>query len=262
MLENHISNTDLVMAIDGELPVSRQREIDEHLHSCWRCRARRAQYERSIEEFITWHTALPVPPPDGPMARLRARMAEASQREERIPVRSNRIAYAGLAAMAGAIVFVLMWGNFPSNVSAATPNPDQTPGMTVPVTANEVCEQRELDEGRPVSSSLADVVFSQYGIRDPQPRRYEVDYLITPALGGAEDVRNLWPQPYSVGMWNSRVKDALEDRLQNLVCTGRLSLAEAQQELSKNWVAAYQKHFHTSQPLAEHAAFVKDKPWE
>jgi hypothetical protein len=261
MTQNHVSDTDLVMAIDGELPVWRQREVGEHVRACWQCRARRAQYERSIEEFITWHTGLPVPPADGPRALFRARLAEASQRAKPQLVRPGRMAYAGLAAVAGCLVAVLAWGNFSGNLSAATPDPNHTPGVTIPVTLKEVCQQEFLDQDRTISPELAQRVFRQYGIKVPGAGHYEVDYLITPALGGAEDVRNMWPQPYSMGVWNAHVKDALEDHLRQLVCTGQLSLAEAQQELSKDWVAAYQRNFHTSRPRAEHATFVKDKPW-
>ncbi|HZT37758.1 MAG TPA: hypothetical protein VFA28_07660 [Bryobacteraceae bacterium] len=83
---------------------------------------------------------------------------------------------------------------------------------------------------------------------DADPRAYEVDYLITPALGGADDLGNLWPQSYSATQWNARVKDALEDRLHELVCSGSLDLATAQREIATDWIAAYKKYFHTDQP--------------
>ena len=101
----------------------------------------------------------------------------------------------------------------------------------------------------------------QYGIHDPQPRSYEVDYLIPPSLGGVEVVSNLWPQPYA-GVWTARVKDALEDRMRAMVCEGSLDLAAAQSELARDWVGAYRKYFKTESPLLDHVAFVKDRPWE
>ena len=57
------------------------------------------------------------------------------------------------------------------------------------------------------------------------------------ALGGADDIHNLWPQPYSDTLWNAEVKDALEDRLREMVCDGSLDLTEAQQEIAVNWIA-------------------------
>jgi hypothetical protein len=73
--------------------------------------------------------------------------------------------------------------------------------------------------------------------------------MITPALGGADDLRNLWPQSYSSAVWNARIKDALEDRLRDLACHGDLDLAVAQREIASDWIAAYKKYFHTDRPL-------------
>jgi hypothetical protein len=94
-------------------------------------------------------------------------------------------------------------------------------------------------------------VFDEYGIR-ASPTAYEVDYLITPALGGADDIRNLWPQSYTATVWNAQVKDALEDHLRDLVCDGQLDLATAQHEIAMNWIDAYKKYFHTDRPLTSY----------
>ena len=101
-------------------------------------------------------------------------------------------------------------------------------------------------------AALRRAVFQEYGLQGADPRAYEVDYLVTPALGGAEDIHNLWPHSYAATEWNARVKDALEDRLRDLVCDGSLDLAEAQREIAGNWIAAYKKYFQTDKPLAEH----------
>ncbi len=113
-----------------------------------------------------------------------------------------------------------------------------------------------------ISIGTAQAVFAQYGIHDPEPRSYEVDYLIPPSLGGSEEVSNLWPQPYSTGVWTARVKDALEDRLRSMVCDGALDLGTAQREMAMDWISAYKKYFKTESPLLDHVAFVKDRPWE
>jgi hypothetical protein len=97
-----------------------------------------------------------------------------------------------------------------------------------------------------VPADLRQRVFQAYGIANADPGAYEVDYLITPALGGADDIRNLWPQPYVSTVWNARVKDELEDRLRDLVCGGQLDLAEAQRAISTDWIAAYKKYVRTA----------------
>jgi hypothetical protein len=165
-----------------------------------------------------------------------------------------------MAALAVSIIS-LTW--LAQQRASAGPLPDSrlTPGATRSISQREVCIQPP-DDDHTVPVELAHRVFEQYRIAAPQPRTVEVDYLISPTLGGADDIRNLWPQPYSSGVWNSRVKDALEDHLHRLVCDGALDLAEAQAEIASNWIAAYKRRFHTDRPLAAHTIFVKDRPWE
>jgi hypothetical protein len=82
---------------------------------------------------------------------------------------------------------------------------------------------------------LRSSVLKEYRIPSADPGDYD---LITPGLGGADDIRNLWPHSYS-STWNARVKDELEYRLRDLVCSGHLELAEAQREIATNWIVAY-----------------------
>jgi hypothetical protein len=151
-----------------------------------------------------------------------------------------------------------------ARMDAAGPLPDahMTPGAVRLISTQQVCVAELEDEGRLVPPNLAMRVFQQYRISSPKPGTWEVDYLISPALGGTTALQNLWPVPYTEGVWTSRVKDALEDHLRTLVCDGQISLATAQNELVTNWISAYQKYFHTKKPLAAHIRFHKDSPWE
>jgi len=88
-------------------------------------------------------------------------------------------------------------------------------------------------------------------MRFARPRAFEVDYLITPALGGADDIHNLWPESYEATVWNAHVKDQLEDYLRDRVCAGTLDLPTAQRDLAVNWIEAYKRYFGTSEPLKE-----------
>ena len=112
----------------------------------------------------------------------------------------------------------------------------------------QVCRESNT-KNKAVPVALRRQVFDEYGIPAAEPSAYEVDYLITPALGGADDIHNLWPQSYAATVWNAQVKDALEDHLRDLVCDGQLDLATAQREIATNWIEAYKKYFHTDQPL-------------
>ena len=49
----------------------------------------------------------------------------------------------------------------------------------------------------PASDAAGGISRIRHGWR-AQPRNYEVDHLITPALGGTDDIRNLWPEPYAI----------------------------------------------------------------
>jgi len=135
-----------------------------------------------------------------------------------------------------------------------------TPGVALPLTEAAVCSTAPTKRSHGQLAILGKEIFEKYGIRDPEHGHYELDYLIDPDLGGSDDARNLWPQPYSAS-WNAHVKDALEAHLRELVCTGKLTLAEAQHDISVDWIAAYKKYFHADHPLPDHLAFEKDEPW-
>jgi hypothetical protein len=73
----------------------------------------------------------------------------------------------------------------------------------------------------------------------------EYDHLIPLELGGdPNDPANLWVEPNDNPNATSvnNTKDLLENRLNDLVCSGQLSLATAQQAIANNWVTAYQQY--------------------
>jgi anti-sigma factor RsiW len=274
--DSHIADRDLLLEADGETSAARAASIRDHLSRCWSCRTRKAELERAIADFVQAHYRTlddRVPPVDGSRPLLRARLSEAAHASqpqawhERLQFLRPQpsLAWAGAAVLLVALGGLLAW--LPSRSALRTegefaPNQAWTPGAVRPLDRAAVCAVPERDDRPVISPAVAQWVFSQYGIRDPRPRSYEVDYLIPPALGGSDDPRNLWPQPYSTGVWNARVKDALEDRLRSLVCGGELDLATAQRDLARDWIAAYKKYFRTGKPLLDHLAFVKDRPWE
>lgn len=123
-----------------------------------------------------------------------------------------------------------------------------TPGVTRPVNTQEICRLSNGGNNAEVPPQMRRAVFQEYGIANARPEDYEVDYLISPALGGAANIGNLWPEPYST-VWNAHVKDALENRLHQLVCAGRVPLATAQHDISTDWISAYKKYFGSDRPL-------------
>jgi hypothetical protein len=84
----------------------------------------------------------------------------------------------------------------------------------------------------------------KYRYKDHVMADYEEDHLVPLELGGhPTDPKNLWPELYA-GVNGARVKDQLEDRLKRLVCSGMVTLQEAQAAISTNWIAAYRKYVH------------------
>jgi hypothetical protein len=148
---------------------------------------------------------------------------------------------AGAAFLGGLLAIVVI---FQSTVSAEGPKPRSaiTPGEARPITLKEVCDYSKAEViSRDIPLDMQRKVFAAYGIKALQADQFEVDYLITPDLGGTESIRNLWPQPYSA-RWNAHVKDKLEQRLHELVCGGKLDIATARHDIATDWIAAYRKY--------------------
>ena len=131
----------------------------------------------------------------------------------------------------------------------ALPLASLTPGATRPVTLAELCDGRD-HPAESIAESVRQAVLRDYQMADVPSHEYELDYLITPELGGSADRQNLWPERYTSRTWNARVKDQLEEMLPRLVCEGAVELRAAQRDLATDWIAAYKKYFRTERPLA------------
>lgn len=265
--ESHLSDQDLVLLVDGELSAGDKGRAASHLNGCWSCRTRKQELEDAIGRFVRFHQSSLdplLPPVAGPRALLKARMAQAAsgygRKGQAWPIRFTGIqAGAAVALLVGVIAVLSPPGasrfgpraavlREARNVPVSFPEPSLTPGAVTAATREQICSATE-PKNRAVPVTLRRRVFEEYGLVSSEPQAYEVDYLITPALGGADDIRKLWPQSYRSAVWNARVKDALEDRLRDMVCGGRLDLTSAQEEISSDWIAAYKKYFHTERPL-------------
>ena len=257
---NHLSDRHLLLNLEGELPPHEKKVAHEHLEACWKCRARSHELETAIADFITvqqQELSTNVPPAAGPRALLKARL---SQLPPAAPSLFRTRMGLPLAAAACALLVLgfalartaLRLQQPHATVAVSTPDSHLTPGAALLESRQDVCAQSSTNN-KIVPVALQKKVFEEYGITRAQPQAYEVDYLVTPALGGADDIHNLWPHSYSATVWNAQVKDALEDRMREMVCGGNLDLTEAQREIATNWIAAYKKYFHTDQPLANPA---------
>jgi hypothetical protein len=62
----------------------------------------------------------------------------------------------------------------------------------------------------------------------------EYDHLIPLELGGASDTRNLWFEPGVL----PNPKDKIENALRQRVCSGAMTLADAQRRIATDWTTA------------------------
>lgn len=240
----HLTDTEIIMLADGELEGASAVTARAHLDSCWTCREKKASLEATIGEFVRARNRgleEAILPAAGPRALLRARMAEIAVGT--VPSRAThlwgRILAAGACAAAVAGLLVV----FEMNVSAeGRPNSKVTPGETRPISITEVCSRAEAEViVRNIPLATQERVLARYGVGRGNPQDFEVDYLITRDLGGADTERNMWPQSYSA-RWNAKMKDRLEQKLHDLVCAGNMDLATAQREIATDWVSAYKRY--------------------
>lgn len=138
----------------------------------------------------------------------------------------------------------------------ALPDPVRTPGAINPdvTQANigqTICVRGWTRTVRPPEEYTYRLKRRQmraWGYADRRLRDYEEDHLVPLSLGGAPyDRGNLWPEPrYAADGWDADRKDELEARLAQLVCSGNVSLGEAQRAIARDWIAAYRRYLSSS----------------
>ena len=109
---------------------------------------------------------------------------------------------------------------------------DMTPGalnpdVTQATIGDTVCKAGWTRTVRPPTDYTNDLKRKQMAVygRTGKLADYQEDHLISLELGGhPTDPRNLWPEPYP----RAADVDREENRLNDLVCSGDLTLAEAQ----------------------------------
>jgi len=158
----------------------------------------------------------------------------------------------------GRVVFLSLFLMVSNAFSADLPNSTITPGDIDASATKEVICVRGYTSGvkadgtkvRNVTEATKLLAYRKYGMEgnykgycDPKVG-CEIDHLISLQLGGSNDIKNLWPQSYA-GQWNAHMKDGLENTLRAKVCKGEITLKEAQQAISSNWIEAWKKYVKT-----------------
>jgi hypothetical protein len=272
--EFHLSDEAMVSFQAGEIHGIGSYRIRRHLKGCALCRSRAEALDGAMQDFseqygIQERNAGLSGQGAGARALLRARMEAERRTAEDRPALQNRgflqghgfrmsLLY-GLAMVAFVAVSAWLLHPHPGDADHGAvvavqdmqePNVALTPGATRDVALSDICPRADDDDQDPaVPASLQETVYKEYGVNGTPRHRYQVDYLISPQLGGTNDLHNLWPQPYDATEWNAQAKDALEARLHDMVCGHQIDLTWAQHEIASDWIGTYRRVFHTDSPL-------------
>ncbi len=168
--------------------------------------------------------------------------------------------HAGVAAIGLASIITATAHSTPNHIGPAYlyPNPTLTPGVAATLKASDLQAsyngQTYSQAHRSVQSSEKNQVYQEYSITGSHPvGSYEVDHFYPLCAGGANDLKNLWPEP-AANVWNGadygfHTKDKLETYICAQIKAGKLDPAVAYQKVTTDWVAYYLEIFGAHAPI-------------
>jgi len=81
----------------------------------------------------------------------------------------------------------------------------------------------------------------QYG--ETPTKTTEYDHLISLELGGTNATSNLWPEPNATtATGTTNPKDSVENQLHSALCSGQITLVDAQKAIATDWTTALAVH--------------------
>jgi len=101
-----------------------------------------------------------------------------------------------------------------------------------------ICVKGYTKTVRSVSAGVKAVVYLRGQVTDH--KTVEVDHLISLELGGSNDIANLWAEPYKPKP-GAREKDKVENWLNKQVCSGAMTLTDAQRAIVTDWPKVYRE---------------------
>jgi hypothetical protein len=112
------------------------------------------------------------------------------------------------------------------------PNPKLTPGKIA---------EHDKDRGG-VTAAMEQKVLARYRIPWARRAEFKIDHLIPAEMGGADSVENLWPQRLRAKPYGADRKQLLAEVLLTRIAKGQITLAQAQEQISKDWIDAFIDH--------------------
>lgn len=119
------------------------------------------------------------------------------------------------------------------------PDSIKTPGDILTTDTSTVCQPTYFRSIKDVSEEAKKAIYKRYGLHYPQAKgKYEEDRLIPIELGGSNNSKNIWPQSLEPHPGYEE-KNAVDNFLHAQVCTGQMTLAQAQHTVRSDWYAVY-----------------------
>ena len=115
---------------------------------------------------------------------------------------------------------------------ALLPNPKLTPGKIA---------KRDKDRGE-VTLAMERKVFARYRLPWSRRAEFKIDHLIPVELGGADTIDNLWPQSVRAKPYGADRKELLTEMLLARIRAGQMTIAQAQEQISRDWIDAFIDH--------------------
>lgn len=115
---------------------------------------------------------------------------------------------------------------------ALVPNAKLTPGR---VAASDKDRQG-------VTVAMEQKVFRRYHLPWERRAEFKIDHLIPIELGGADTIDNLWPQKIRAKPYGADRKELLTAVLLQKIRAGKMTLAQAQEEIRRDWIDAFVDH--------------------
>src|SRR4051794_24606618 len=141
-----------------------------------------------------------------------------------------------IALLGVAFALYATWQHARTHIARVVASWTRTPGVVNPdvsqaTIGSTICVQGWTRTVRPPTDYTNALKLRQmraYGETGP-PSGYQEDHLVSLELGGhPTDARNLWPEPYP----RAAQVDVIENTLNDAVCGGSLTLAQAQSKES------------------------------
>jgi hypothetical protein len=146
-----------------------------------------------------------------------------------------------LGLLVGSPGYALAQAQYRSFGGVVLPDPEFTPGnLFGDLSMGEMCTAGTAADRRDVPDRVKRAVYALYRVQPRPGVCCEVDHLIALSLGGSNDMRNLWPQPYEPRP-GAHEKDVLENFLHRAVCSQAMKLGAAQRAIATNWIQAYRQ---------------------